>query len=176
MSFFFSFRMVAAHCHCAHFIDNFCKCLQFSWCSWTLCMVCAGIASFSIFPTDPYLLKTSWFWCANKPKSHKQKCFIFTKYFWNLEFFQMLYFDLARFMWTKSREQYIVLPKAKHISPTNACCLKCVGFQFHRQELQKWVVVFGCKLCLGMFSYVWNCGWNVWNVSTVSLDSLLITQ
>ena len=71
----------------------------------------------------------------------------------------------------QSRVQHVVLPKAKHISLTNACCLKCVGFQFHRQKLQKWVF-FGCKLCLGMFSYVYNCGWIVWNVSTVFFRQL----
>jgi len=42
-----------------------------SWCSWTLCKVCAIIASLSIFPTDLCLLKP-WICCANYPKSHKQ--------------------------------------------------------------------------------------------------------
>ena len=118
--------------------------------------------------------KSNWFWCEKQPEITQTKMFYTHKIFlksWRI--FSNVVFRLCTFhVNEKSRVQYVVLPKAKHISLTNACCLKFVGFQFHRQELQKWVVVFGCKLCLVMFPYVYNCGWIVWNVSTVSLDSL----
>ena len=88
--------------------------LQMFLCSWTLCEVCADIASSSIFPTDPRLLKTNCIWCANYRNTQENlhnSCYDSKRVFSNIVF-RLCTFHVHE----KSRVQHVGLPKAKHIS------------------------------------------------------------
>ena len=130
-------------------------------------MVCAGIVLILVCQKQLVLMWKTTRNHTNKNVLYSQNIFEILK-----NFFKCCISTLHVSCEGKVESAIRSLAKAKNISLTNACCLKFVGFQFHRQELQKWVVVFGCKLCLVIFSYVYNCGWIVWNVSTVSFRQL----